>query len=374
MAGSLRERQPGVWQLRVAAGADPSRPGQSLIVTRTFRTKSKREAEKALAALIVEVAGTTGTPGTVQNLLHRWMTHAADRGRSGSTLRNNESHIRRWILPTLGEVELSKLTAQHLDRLYSQMQTDGAGPHTIRIVHSIIRAALRQAEKWDMVPRNVAQRATMPSVGQQEAAVPTNDEIAALLASAETLGPSTHVLVALAAATGARRGELAALRWSDTDLEQGVARIAEALDVDGTRKSTKTRSVRTVTLPAATVALLRAERARQAAVADSGRLSWPPDAPVLCTWPGAAPHKDTLSDWFRQVRDHAGVRDAIHLHSLRHWQATTLLAAGVDATTVGARLGHADGGITARRVYAHRVAEADQRAAAIVDQLLGAGP
>ena len=55
-----------------------------------------------------------------------------------------------------------------------------------------------------------------------------------------------------------------------------------------------------------------------------------------------------------------------HLHSLRHYSATELIAAGVDVRTVAGRLGHSGGGSTTLRTYSAFVLEADQRAAAVL--------
>src|ERR1039458_6192997 len=90
-------------------------------------------------------------------------------------------------------------------------------------------AALTQAEKWDLVERNVARRASPPPVHAAVVAPPSPKDVQALLVAAEKVDPGLAVLLLLAALTGARRGELCALRWSDIDLKAGTLTIARSV-------------------------------------------------------------------------------------------------------------------------------------------------
>jgi hypothetical protein len=167
--GTMRERSPGTWELTVSTGWDPatSRYGR---VIRTVRTTSRREVKAALARLEVEVAGghVGASDPTVAQLLSRWMDHLARLGRSDSTLCNYRRYVNRELLPTIGNVRLSKLTARHLDALYDALTKRGLAPATVRQIHALMRAALNQAVRWGLVGRNVAQLASAPSQPQRE--------------------------------------------------------------------------------------------------------------------------------------------------------------------------------------------------------------
>ncbi|GAA3471950.1 hypothetical protein GCM10018965_065030 [Nonomuraea roseola] len=170
----------------------------------------------------------------------------------------------------------------------------------------------------------------------------------------------------LAAYTGARRGELLNLRWSDVDLETpqihitGSAAVIDRQRVEGTTKSGRSR---VVSLDHGTVKVLKAHRARQ----DEERLKLGPEwrgggAYVFTTGWGDPLFPDTPSSLMPKLiaafnKQHSKTPlPHARLHDLRHIHATTLLLASVPVHVVAARLGHADPAITLR-VYAHVVHE-----------------
>lgn len=377
--GTMRERSPGSWELTVSAGRDPT-TGRYARVIRTARG-AKREARAALQQLEVEVAnGLVGLEDpSVSDLLGRWLDHVKALGRSPSTLYNYRNCIARELVPVIGTIRLSKLTAGHLDQLYSSLRERGLAPATIRQVHAIIRAALHQAVRWGLVARNVASLASAPPLPQREQHPPTADEVLALIRAAEDLDSMFGLYVRLVAATGMRRGEACGLRWTDIDLDSGrviVQRSHLALPGSVGDHPTKTRSMRTVTLDAdSVVALNKAWRsARQLArfggVDDDTRRAgyvFSFDVDGASAWRG-----DTVSGRWIRTRKAAGA-PGVRLHDLRHWQATQLLDAGVPVPTVAARLGHADG-TTTLKIYAHRTIRGDEQAAEVVGAALASRP
>jgi integrase len=242
-------------------------------------------------------------------------------------------------------------------------------------MHAVMRAALHQAVRWGLVPRNVASLASAPSQPQREQQPPTAEEVLELIDAAEAMEPMLGLFVRVVAATGMRRGEACGLRWSDVDLGVGrlvVQRSHVALPGLVGDRPTKTRSVRTVVLDPDTVAALKTawrvarQLARFAGVDDGTRRAgyvFSFDADGASAWRG-----DSVSARWVRVRRTAGV-EAVRLHDLRHWQATQLLDAGVPVPTVAARLGHADGATTLK-IYAHRTDRGDEQAAAVVGAAL----
>jgi integrase len=161
----------------------------------------------------------------------------------------------------------------------------------------------------------------------------------------------------LAAVTGARRSELAALRWDD--LAGNRLRIDSSVAVDRRAPDgpeliddvTKTANRRTVTLDDSTVSMWEAYRW---SFADPGE--W-----VFGLFEPANP--DRIGWWWRRARELSGIDRCWRLHDLRHWSATEAIASGHDVRTVAGRLGHANPAMTLR-VYAHVLERAEQGVAA----------
>jgi integrase len=174
------------------------------------------------------------------------------------------------------------------------------------------------------------------------------------------------MLVWLAMTTGARRGELCALRWNRIDFATGVLDIRTAVAQINTRtweKDTKTHQRRRIVADPQTLALLRAYLQHAAQIAASLDVELAKDAFVFSGSPDRSTwlKPDTVTQHYSRMCERLGWD--MHIHQLRHYSATELIAAGVAIRTVAGRLGHGGGGTTTLRVYSAWVAEADQRAA-----------
>ncbi len=374
--GTVRERQPGVWEVRVYVGRDPvtNAPRQvSKVVHAGPRTK-KGNPPKAVIDLEHQLESEAaagklgGTTATVGLLLDRYLEHLARRGHSPKTLDTYRRYVESTIRPALGALPVRKLTAWDLDALSAKMAAAGKMTSTIRQHHAILSGALSQAVKWGWVPTNVARSASPPRVRAAKVEPPTPAEVSQLIAAAEERNPIFAALIMLAALTGARRGELCALRWTDVDLDAGRLRIARAIivvpDEAPIEKDTKTHAERTLALGDAGTTLLRLHRQQAIERARTGEIEIAPNAFVFstridCTTPI---RPDVVSAFFGRVRDELGLGH-VHLHSLRHFAATQLAARGdVSARTIAGRLGHADASLT-MRVYAAFFPAADVEAA-----------
>src|ERR1700722_18988737 len=179
----------------------------------------------------------------------------------------------------------------------------------------------------------------------------------------------------LALGSGARRGELLALRWDDVDLATGSMRIERSLEqtTAGLRfKSPKTRrSRRTITLPASAVEALRIHRRKQMEwrlAAGLGKIL--PDTLVFSRFDGGATPPAALSrDWGNFVRAHKEF-PPVSFHALRHTHASALIASGLDVLTISRRLGHSSAMVTLG-IYGHMFANTDDRAAELMQKALG---
>jgi len=366
-------RRGNAWRVHIYLGRDAA-TGKQRYLTRSVRG-TKREAETVCASLVAEASrGRFGeqASGTVGELLEQWMTHL-EADASPSTLAAYRVYLRRWIVPRLGEKKLDRLRPSDLDRLYAELRPH-LSPLSVLKVHTILRAALGQAVRWRMLTENPAALATPPRAPRRPIVPPSPGQVAQLLAAAEERDPDLATYLRLAAVTGARRGELCALRWSDVDMENHEVVISRSLSL-GTHqvveKSTKTHRSRRIALDAGSIEALERQRERAKSrvmlcqaqlVADpyvfardvEGREPWRPDS-------GATGR-------FGSLRRQVGL-DSVRLHDLRHYVATRLLDGGLPARAVSERLGHANANTTLG-IYAHAVPATDRRAADMMGDLL----
>jgi len=199
---------------------------------------------------------------------------------------------------------------------------------------------------------------------------PTAAQAASILTAAFAADLWWGVLVWLAMTTGARRGELCALRWDGVDLDRGTLSIRSSIAQEGNRtweKDTKTHQQRRIALDPTTVGLLRAYQRQCTADATALDVEIRPSAQLFSPSPDHSTWLTPSSVSQRYARMCARLGWDRNIHELRHYSATELISAGVDVRTVAGRLGHGGGGTTTLRTYAAWVAEADQRAAGTFD-------
>jgi integrase len=375
--GSLRERRPGVWELIVQLPRDASTPrGKQL--SRTVRG-TKREAQRALAALVTEVSTGRISSSTMSlaDLLERWLDHVSEQ-LSPTTVREYRRLVKKLISPDLGKLTLRRVTTQRLDTYYATLARErGLSPASVRHVHAVMRGALGQAVRWGWIPMNPAAAASPPRLRRREISPPAIADARMLLAAADDHDPDFGALIRVLAATGARRGEVCGLRWSDLDRHAGTLSIRRSVAsvAGGTVvKGTKTHSARRIALDPETLSVLDTHRERLEYRAALCRVAVDQDGFVFtATLDGSQPlHPDTITGAFGRICRRAGLC-SVRLHDLRHLHATQLLAAGVPVRTVSGRLGHADAATTLN-VYAHFLEASDREAADVIGGLLQATP
>jgi integrase len=375
--GSLSEQAPGVWRLRIRTVDAADQPVQR---QRTFRG-DRKAAERALRKFLSEAdCGNTADGAlTVGGCLDGWLTHIELRGRRPTTIAENRRKIEKSIKPRLGNLRLAKLTPGNLNDAYDEWLQSGLSPTTVHHLHAIISAALNYAVRRGDLAVSPASRAEPPPNESRVPSVPTVEQLASLIQRAKDDDPVFATVIILAASTGARRGELAALRWSDVDLLAGTVTIARSLTVTGSRADqslhigpTKTRQQRRIALGERGVRVLSehwdymrtlAERVGAPLVSDPYVFARPyrVDGNDPCL-------PDTWTTKFAVLCKKAGVGH-FRFHDLRHWNATQLIGAGHDIRTVSGRLGHAQTSMTLDR-YAHALPVGDAAAAAGIGALL----
>jgi integrase len=323
MSGNLRPLRSGVWEARIDAGRDPA-TGKRRQVSRTVYG-TKREAQKVLNEMAVEAdrGRFTGTSATFGGLCEGWL-ELATASLSPVTVRNYRDLLKNHIIPALGTVPVASIQTIDLDRLYHALQTRGVTPSTVRHIHSVIRRAFRQAVLWGWIATNPAVNATQPRLIRPDLSPPDVDQVAEIIRAANESDPEFGHFLHLAATTGARRGELCALRWGDIDVERGSLSIERSIiEVSGGvfEKDTKTHSSRRIALDEGSLEVIELQRQLAHERASAAGLSMDVAGFVFSRDPeGALPWRpDHVTKEFAAVRDSLGYR-GVRLHDLRHFE------------------------------------------------------
>lgn len=332
---------------------------------KTVYGKTQREAVAKLADLRKAAERgqdlTQRTP-TVEQWFERWLEHKQADGTRPTTLRSYRGLATHHVLPDLGMLPLDKVTPAHVRGLLTRKSATDLSPATVAHLLRLLRNALGEAVRLDLVPRNVALAVRMPKVPQYQAQALDIDGARALIAV--LAGRRLEALFLTALVLGLRRGEVIALRWSDLDLDTGTVRIGNSLQrLDGRLQlvPTKTKqSTATVAMPEGLVTVLRRHRARQQEERLALGADWPGTDLVFTSTTGTPLEPRNVTRIWHSVRTEAGLPD-LRLHDLRHSCATILTALGVHPRVVMETLRHSQISIT-MNTYSH-VAPTLQRAA-----------
>lgn len=243
-------------------------------------------------------------------------------------------------------------------------------PKTILEHHRLIHTVLAQAEKEMLVPYNAADKATPPKAPKSDPNYFQPDEIAAIWEALESEPLKWQVIVHLLAITGCRRGEIMGLRWDRVDFKASQIRIDTNLLYSSKREegdkiyidSTKTdSSYRFIKLPPETMQLLKDYHREYLKTKLLLGEQWN-DTGFLFTKENGDPMiPDSITAWLAKFSKRHNLPH-INPHAFRHSMASILIQNGQDIVSVSKRLGHAQTSTTAN-IYAHIIAEADERAA-----------
>lgn len=370
------------WKVRIYAGKGPNGKVRQLArqgVSPTARQRLK-DMEAARVALRTQVDARQAVKGTFGAMCDDWLKLRKKRA-AMTTYYDTSRRITR-IKAELGHIPLGKLTARDLDQFYLTLTegtkkqkavTDSTANHFHRIIHAV----LRQAWKWDLVPANVAAKASPPPVPKESKTtdLPTAAEMQMLVAKAR---PNLKIAAHLAIATGARRGEVLGLRWSDiTGTRLHVARAVVRVPGEKlTAKEPKSKRTRRMTLDADILAALILHRRYLEDNARAREVELADDGPIVCDYfndpTGRTPMdpKWLTQAWAKHCKKHGVV---CRFHDIRHFHATELIDKGVSVVTVAGRLGHARPSITTD-IYAHALAPADDVAAEVIGAAMRTKP
>jgi integrase len=374
MKGHIRERSPGHWAIVIDV-RDPQ-TGKRKRRWHSF-TGTKRQAQVECARLITEREGGAyidPTRVTVAAFLQRWLGHMATQV-SPRSHENYGAVINTNIVPLVGNVVLSKLRPDAIAAMYmtalesGRRKGGGLSARSVCMMHRVLSQAMKQAVKWQLLAQNPCDAVSPPRVERRQMIVLDADGTAAVIEAARSKALFMPIL--LGALCGLRRGELAALRWRNIDLEAGQISVVASLEQtnSGVRlKPPKSGRARTVALPSLAIEELRRHRLKQAEqlLRVGTRQS---EETHVCLQPNYQPWAPrNLSSAFIKFIKASGLR-RVRLHDLRHSHATHLLMANVHPKIVQERLGHANIATT-MDLYTHVMPGMQDEAVSRIDATL----
>ncbi|WP_052851957.1 tyrosine-type recombinase/integrase [Streptomyces avicenniae] len=380
----------GKWHGRVTVGTrDDGTPDRRHIErkTRNEVAEAVKELEKLRNTRKVPKAGVRWT---VETWLTHWIENIAPERVNENTMVGYGVAVRKHLIPGLGAHRLDRLAPEHVERLYSKMQSSGAKPATAHQVHRTFRTALNAAVRRGHLAENPLNKVTAPRVDEEEIEPFTVAEVRRLLAAADKRRNAARWAVALA--LGLRQGEALGLRWEDVDLDNGILcirrsrlrpRYAHGCNTacgkkagycperrrtnDKTSRTKSRAGRRRVGLPPQVVQLLRAHRVTQNVERKAAGERWTDEGWVFATPTGSdISHRHDWSEWKALLRD-GGLRDA-RLHDARHTAATVLLILRVPERAVMNLMGWSTTAMATR--YQHIVDEVRSSVAQQVDALI----
>ncbi|MHB8648122.1 MAG: tyrosine-type recombinase/integrase [Thermomicrobiales bacterium] len=365
--GSVYQRRDGLWAAAITLGG-----GKRKTLYGKTRTAVAARLTVVLRARQQGIAIATSERLTVAAYLVRWMEGARATIRP-STHARYEVLVRRQLVPTLGQVTLAKLAPSDCSLAFSKMLASGLAPRTVIQARAVLGRALREAETDGLVARNAARLARPPRAPRAEMHTLSAADARTLIEAAKD--DRLAALYAVAIASGAREGELLALRWIDVDWDRGTIRIQRTLQrmtgglAFGEPKTASGR--RSIPLGASAMDALRGHRVAQAAERLGAGGAWQDCGLVFASEVGTPIDAgNLLRRSYRPLLARAGL-PRIRFHDLRHTAATLLLEAGTHPRVVAERLGHSTPSLV-MNVYSHVTDRMQSQATATIDRILGA--
>jgi integrase len=387
--GSIYQRNDGRWAATVDSGFINGRR-----VRKTYYGATRKAvASKLTTALGRQQRGAvvnTNDQITVETYLDRWLATVSVRQK---TKRQYEQVVRLYLKPALGPVRLARLEPDQVRALVLGLEARGLSTRTATLARDVLRIALAQAVRDEVLARNVATLVRRPKGTRRNGPTLSSNEARALLNALQ--GRRLDAVITCGVALGLRLGEVLGLQWADVDLKAGRLNVRRSLQTVGKRRELvelKSReSRRSLAIPAFVLRTLERHKATQATRRLAAGASWQRSDFLFTTGLGR-PLEGTLvtrdlkrilaRTWLGGLKDcaHSRQRDRVCLdcgatplpvmgfHALRHSCASLLLAAGVPVRDVSELLGHSDVRLTLSS-YAHVLDEHRTKLAGTIDRV-----
>jgi integrase len=379
MKGSIRQRSPGHYA--IILDLIDANTGKRRRKWHSFKG-TKRAAQVECARLIAAKQGGNyiePSKTTLKQFLEKWLEHIKPNVAPRSHERYEQLALKN-IAPLLGDVILSKLQPIQISGAYAKAVASGRrngkgglSPRTVHHMHRVLRGALAQAVKWNLLVKNpcdMLEKKDRPKIERKPIAVLDAAAMMKMLEAAR--GTRWFIPMLLGSTCGIRCGEIVAMRWRNVQFKIGQIEVSHSVEQTqkGCReKETKGSKCRTVAMPSLLIEELKAWRAHQAQ--ELLRLGIRADGTtrVVTKADGTSPKPQSLTDVVGRFMKGQGT--SLRLHGLQHSHASHLLAENVHPKIVQERLGHHSISVT-MDTYSHLMPNMQADATAKLDAALRA--
>lgn len=387
--GTIFEERPGRWVALITTGYE-FRDGKRRRIRKKFVAKTRIDVHSKLTESLqkqqrgINIAPTKRTLGT---FLAGWLEDTVKPTVRPKTYRSYEQMVRNHLaktvppvewknkkldnIPGLSGIKLKNLSVAGLEKFFNAKIAAGNSPALVRYLRTVLRIALNEALRRDLIERNVAKLVRAMAVPKPVITPFTPDEARRLLAAVK--GHRLEALFKVALAIGLRHGEALALQWADIDLKGGTVRVFHTLQrVDGELKRVEPKSAesrRVVPLPTICVSALKRHRENQILERVAAGEDWKDTGYVFTSRVGTPLiDRNVLRDFYALLKVAKFARR--RFHDLRHACVTLLAEQGVDHKTIAEIVGHSDVRLT-KNVYQHAQQESKRAGLAKVGKFLG---
>lgn len=327
--------------------------------SQTVKATSPSEADRKLALFVAEVEkGNYNNQSSITftEMAQMFLDKYAKNNLSDTTVINYKCQLNKYILDDIGTYRLSKLKKLHIQDFANKLYEEyNLSSKTIKNYINLISSILEKAIEWGYINTNIANNVNIPknyNKPKKEQEIYNNEEIKLLFEALKNEEEPFKTMVYISFYTGARRGEVLALRWKDIDFDNNIINIVQnkIRKVDGTKiKETKNKRSRNFVAPQILMTKIKEIYNNQNK-----------DDLIFDYYPA------TYTKMWQKFIKRNNLK-YITLHDLRHTNGSILASKGVDIVTIAKRLGHLPA--TASAYYLHAVSEEDKKASEKLDNL-----
>lgn len=355
--GTIYQTADGKWRGAVFLGVSPAGKPRRKYVSGRTKVEVKDKVKRILSDHDRGLPVSTKSQ-TVQQFLESWLESVVKPNERPRTYESYESIVRVHLVPSIGRHRLEKLTAQHIQTMLTEKRAAGLSGRSLLNIRAIIRAALNQAMRWDLVGRNVATLTDPPKLERFEAKPLSPPDVLRFLKRTE--GDRLEAMYVLTVWLGLRQGEVFGLRWQDVHFEEGEIRIQKQLQWTGKAPKVahlvdpKTeQSKRRLPLPKPVADALRHHRQAQLEEQLLAGRYWKGKEwnLVFCSSIGTPLDPSNVTKQYRVLLAGAGVEQR-RFHDLRHSCGTFLTSRNVHPRVIMQVLGHSQISTT-MNTYSH---------------------